>query len=97
MVFLFGVFLYKHNVMNVCLCRVLITCQAESKMCVLPPFLIFFLVIRLHLYSFLLLIVTILLQKRVKISIVFVLFYSLCNLYTKLRQNIYKKIKILNM
>ena len=54
---------------------------------------IFFLVIRLHLYSFQ--------QKRDKISdlisIVFFLFYILCNLYTKLRQNIYKKNKILNM
>ena len=54
---------------------------------------IFFLVIRLHLYSFQ--------QKRDKISdlisIVFILFYILCNLYTKLRQNIYKKNKILNM
>ena len=54
---------------------------------------IFFLVIRLHLYSFQ--------QKRDKISdlisIVFFLFYILCNLYTKLRQNIYKKNEILNM
>ena len=54
---------------------------------------IFFLVIRLHLYSFQ--------QKKDKISdlisIVFFLFYILCNLYTKLRQNIYKKNKILNM
>ena len=54
---------------------------------------IFFLVIRLHLYSFQ--------QKRDKISdlisIVFFLFYILCNLYTKLRQIIYKKNKILNM
>ena len=54
---------------------------------------IFFLVIRLHLYSFQ--------QKRDKISdlisILFFLFYILCNLYTKLRQNIYKKIQILNM
>ena len=54
---------------------------------------IFFLVIRLHLYSFQ--------QKRDNISdlisIVFFLFYILCNLYTKLRQNIYKKNKILNM
>ena len=43
MVFLFGVSLFKHNVMNVCLCRVLITCQAESKMCILPPISNFFL------------------------------------------------------
>ena len=54
---------------------------------------IFFLVICLHLYSFQ--------QKRDKISdlisIVFFLFYILCNLYTKLRQIIYKKNKILNM
>ena len=54
---------------------------------------IFFLVIRLQLYSFQ--------QKRDKISdlisIVFFLFYILCNFYTKLRQNIYKKNKILNM